>query len=267
MTNSYSTGSSTQYCVQAGTSDGKQTANDWSCTNAFADRAYSKYVCQYNTVPCGTINAFALPTNTSTASFNVTGLALGQTCFYTVKSACGAPSFKPNDTSRVEIEYVEYRDTNVNLTEVGVLSGVSSNSTAKRTSPPVTGMPRRDHYFIGELGGNQIINQNTTAYVNSSVNGTIYGRSGRYDETAAGRKVYGNPTQGDMQLGNLTDLSLPDCAPRTLLLAITATTDLAYVKVDLANVAFYRPPAAQSSAAFLSMTFAAVLGLLSLAFF
>lgn len=131
-------------------------------------------------------------------------------------------------------------------------------------------MPRRDHYFFGELGGNQIVNQNTTAYVNSTFNGTVWGKSGRYDEVALSKKVYGNPTQSATSLGNLTDQSVSECSNRTVLIAVTATTDAATLSINLSNVAFYKAPVVEtpkSSANFLSMTFAAVLGLVSLAFF
>jgi hypothetical protein len=136
----------------------------------------------------------------------------------------------------------------------------------KRASVPVAGQPRRDHFFSAELGGNMISNDNSTTY-NASVNGTVFGRSGRYDKSAGGRKVYGNPTQGDTQAAMLTSQSLLDCQVRNLYLAITATTDQASLRVDLASVAFYRPPASTSGANILSITFAAVLGLISLAFF
>jgi hypothetical protein len=58
-----------------------------------------------------------------------------------------------------------------------------------------------------------------------------------------------------------------DCAVRNLYLAITATLDNASLRVDLQSVAFYRPAAETTGANILSITFAAVLGLISLAFF
>jgi hypothetical protein len=129
-------------------------------------------------------------------------------------------------------------------------------------------MPRRDHYFGALVGGNNIANDNTTSY-NSSTNGTIWGKSGRYDEIAGGRKAYGNPTQGDMQLANLTTTSAADCQNRQVYIAVTATTDAASLRIDLSSVSFYRAPATNttSGASFLSMTVAAVIGLISLAFF
>lgn len=123
---------------------------------------------------------------------------------------------------------------------------------------------------MGDMGGNAIANGNITAYSASSTTlGPVFGRSGRYDEVALGRKAYGNPTQGATQIGNLTDQAQADCATRNLYLAVTATSDLATVSLALTSVEFYRPPVVADStgASFLSMTFAAVLGLASLAFF
>ena len=160
ITNAYQTGNSQQLCVQSGTSDGKMTDSTWSCSNAFSDRVYSKYVCQYNTAACGSTNSQILLTTNSTANFTVASLAVGQTCFYKVQSVCGGPSFKPNDTSRVEIEYVEFRDADLNATDVVRGYVLNSNDTTKRASVPVTGMPRRDHFFWASLGGNQVSGAN-----------------------------------------------------------------------------------------------------------
>lgn len=59
--------------------------------------------------------SIALSYNTTalgTDQITVTGLKLGQTCFYKVATVCGAPAFKPNDTSKVEIAYVEFTNAN-----------------------------------------------------------------------------------------------------------------------------------------------------------
>jgi len=117
-------------------------------------------VCQYNTAACGTVTSQTLATTNSTANFTVSALALGQTCFYKVAATCGGPSFKPNDTTRVEIEFVEFADANLTVTDPVTGYTLTANTTAKRASSPVTGMPRRDHFFQASLGGNSIQNNN-----------------------------------------------------------------------------------------------------------
>lgn len=72
------------------------------------DRTYAKYVCPYRDAHCGVSNTATLASVGSTASLSISSLPLGQSCFYKVMSSCGAPAFMPNDTSRVEIEYIEF---------------------------------------------------------------------------------------------------------------------------------------------------------------
>jgi hypothetical protein len=77
-------------------------------------------------------------------------------------ATCGGPSFKPNDTSRVEVEYVEFKDADLNTSDVirTYTLGLTSNDTLKRGSLPATDMPRRDHYFTAGAGGNMVANDN-----------------------------------------------------------------------------------------------------------
>lgn len=182
-------------------------------------------------------------------------------------TGCGGPSFKPSDIARVEVEYAEFRDADLNSADpVRAYNVIGSLDATKKASVPAVGMPRRDQAFRGDLGGNSIVNGNITTYT-TTTQGAIFGRSGRYDEVAMGRKVYGNPTQGDAQLA-FKNNTQPDCQTRTQYVAVTATTDQASLTINFASVAFYVPPVVDtSSASFLSMTAAAVFGLLSLAFF
>jgi len=276
MTNGYQQGSTDQKCVQSGSTTDTNLFGDggWSCSNAFVDRVYSKYTCQINTAQCGATNSTVLATTASTAAFSVSNLQIGQVCMYKVQAMCGAPAFLPTgDLTKAEIEYVEYRDNEVNQTGTNTVftTGQPSNSNTKKQAQPAIGLPRRDHYFFGDIGGNAVAaGGNLTAYTNVATNGAIWGRSGRYDEIAGSRKVYGNPTQSLMSMGNLTDQAQPDCTNRTMIIAVTSTMDGATIGLAISAVDFYRPPVVAtpaSGASFISMTFAAVLGLVSLAFF
>jgi len=245
----------------------------YSCSNAFNDRVYSKYVCQVNTGACGTSDTFTLANTNATAAVNITNLALGQTCFYKVQATCGGPAFKPTDATKVEIEYVEFRqdELDVNSTVTGYT--LNSNSTVKRASQPVAGMPRRDRFFNTDMGGNMIANANQTVFNATGTSLPVIGKSGRFDKTNTGRKVYGNNQQGDTVMANLTNQAHSDCAARNLYLAVTGIdTTGATLRVDFSSVAFYRPPVVTpttqtTGATFVSMSLAAVLGLISLAFF
>jgi hypothetical protein len=244
----------------------------YSCSNAFNDRVYSKYVCQVNTGACGSTDTFTLADTNSTAAVNITSLAQGQTCFYKVQATCGGPSFKPTDATKVEIEYVEFRNAEVDVNSTVTGYSLGSNSTVKRASQPVSGMPRRDRFFSSDMGGNMIANVNQTTFNATGTSLPVIGRSGRFDKTNTGRKAYGNNQQGDTVLANLTNQAHADCTTRHLYLAVTGIDSTgATLRVDFSSVAFYRPPVTPDTqttgATFVSMSLAAVLGLISLAFF
>lgn len=206
ITNAYPS-SSAQVCVNPTSTSAVSQYTDatYSCSDVFADRVYSKFVCTYNTAQCGAYENYTLSAIGSNATINITGLSLGQTCFYKVQAACGAASFLPNDTSKVEIEYVQFANSSLNASDPIVGYGTySSNSTNHRQAEPQVGMPRRDHYFKAAQGANEVVNQNITAYNSSATNNTAWGVSGRYDKTTGGRKVWGAANQG-VSYGNLTD--------------------------------------------------------------
>ena len=128
---------------------------------------------------------------------------------------------------------MEFTDANLNSSDaVRGYNTNPSNDVLKKNSVPAIGMPRRNQAFSGDVGGNNIGNANITNY-NATTQGSIFGRSGRYDELGTGRKVFGNPTQGNTQLGIKTNQAVPDCSPRTMYIAVTATTDQASLRMDL----------------------------------
>jgi len=153
------TGTSQQRCLAATTTtDSAFTDATWSCSNAFVDRVYAKYVCQFNTAQCGTQQFFNLTTAQNTSAITIPSLTTGQTCMYKVASQCGGTAFTPSQFSNFEIEYVEYRAADVNPTNVITTGSVTSPN--RRVQAPMAHMPRRDHYFYGQAGGNNIANAN-----------------------------------------------------------------------------------------------------------
>lgn len=266
--------SSVQTCINPATTTtaSQYTDNTYSCTNAFTDRVYSKYVCQFNTASCGlTNNTVVLSAVNATSTVVIANLTSGNTCFYKVLTSCGAPGFKPvgNNSASFEYEYTYFKDTDLTATDAVVTGAGAQSNTTRSKAAPAAGMPRRDHFFQSQVGANMIANGNLTTY-NSTINGNVFGVSGRYDKVAGGRKVWGTQTQGDAQLGQFTQNSTSDCANRWQYVAVTNTAATAQsVNVTFSSVAFYHTPSAvtTSGASFLSMTFAVVLGLISLAFF
>jgi len=77
-------------------------------------------------------------------TYSINNLKKGQSCFYRTKAKCGGPSFKPSNTTGVEIEYIEFRTSDiVNMDPGNNFLESNVNLTAKRLSPPLTGMPKR----------------------------------------------------------------------------------------------------------------------------
>lgn len=138
--NTFMTGTTQQTCIAAGTLDTKLSDATWSCTNAFNDRVYSKYVCQYNTASCGSVQNYNLMNTTSNATFNITNLLAGQTCMYKVQAQCGGPAFTPSgDTAKVELEFVEYNGVDLPTTDTVTGYTLGSMNMVKRASAPLIG--------------------------------------------------------------------------------------------------------------------------------
>lgn len=104
-------------------------------------------------------------------------------------------------------------------------------------------MPRRFQSFKAETGGSTLVND---AYVGNVASTTIMttGRTGRYDKassSAGSFKVFGvsnlvkDSTNLLAQMDASTDVS---CQSRSLYLAVIATTDLAYLNINVTAVGF-----------------------------
>lgn len=75
--------------------------------------------------------------NTAVQKITITGLEVGQTCFYTLSASCGAITFYPSDTSKVEIEYAEFDVSQLSSFDSVIGYGQKgSNDPAKRASSP-----------------------------------------------------------------------------------------------------------------------------------
>jgi len=65
---------------------------------------------------------------------------------YQVKASCGAPSFKPSNTTGAKVEYLEFDDDEIEK-KPPQGQGKASNDTEKKGSPPQNGMPPRNASF------------------------------------------------------------------------------------------------------------------------
>jgi len=85
-------------------------------------------------------------------------------------------------------------------------------------------------------------------------------------------KVFGNPTIGNSQLANMDSANDTECLARSLYIAVIATTDNAYLYVNVSAVAFAAVNnntgngTDTTGASFITASFAVVLGLLAFFF-
>jgi hypothetical protein len=100
-------------------------------------------------------------------------------------------------------------------------------------------MPRRYQTFKAYNGGN-FVYYNDLTNTSSLGQRSMIGRSGRYDKWAGGRKVYGNPDQGDSMLAfPLTTDESYNCVDRELYVAVTAVNNASVsLKLELSSVPF-----------------------------
>lgn len=79
----------------------------FNCSNKYTNTMLAKALCPFRKNACGNNTAFGFDTTGEKQSVNIT-LAQGETCTFQVQTACGLPSFKPNDTTGFDIETVDY---------------------------------------------------------------------------------------------------------------------------------------------------------------
>ena len=101
--------SNSKCCQTEDDCKGQINSNAWSCTNIYTDPTLAKFACPFVNSSCG-------PNNT--IEFNKTGQTLnitlhiepGNTCFFDIRAKCGAPAFQFNDTTGLDIEYIDFDD-------------------------------------------------------------------------------------------------------------------------------------------------------------
>ena len=190
----------------------------------------------------------------------------GNTCFYEITAKCGAPQFKPTNTSGVSIEYIEIPKANTTTKATG--KGVNSNDTAKRTGPPADGLPPRNSNFSSSSskgdnpppknGGNGT--NGTNGGMGGGPRGGPQGNKGDYNNQTGGAKAFGNTEQGSNPTGKKNSTGEPDCQDRQMMIAVTATDSSTSLLLELNSVEF-------SSARYLGLALVAFFGAISVLVF
>ena len=165
-------------------------SNAWTCTNLFTDPTLAKFACPFVNTSCGPNNTYEFTEAGASLSINIT-LEPGQTCFYDIKTKCGAPVFRLNDTTGLDIEYIDYDDKlDIPQAEVIVVNETSTvDKTTLKTKTPKKGMPSRDMKFKKDNGSETVKGPRAGRYNPHSADGT------KPRKFKGGQKDYDNETE------------------------------------------------------------------------
>lgn len=82
----------------------------WTCSSSYSDPVLARSICPFPRDQCGDRPQILL--NNTGDAVNVTmNLPPGGVCMYEMRSRCGMPAFMPNFTDGVDIQYLQYDDT------------------------------------------------------------------------------------------------------------------------------------------------------------
>mmetsp|Transcript_39607 Transcript_39607/g.29244 ORF Transcript_39607/g.29244 Transcript_39607/m.29244 type:complete len:87 (+) Transcript_39607:320-580(+) len=85
-------------------------------------------MCPYYRSQCSNTTDIYLDTVDQTKEVQITNLSRGNSCFYKVKTFCGAPAVRPDNTNDVQIEFVEFNSQQLNASQPVAGSGYASNA-------------------------------------------------------------------------------------------------------------------------------------------
>lgn len=158
----------------------------YTCSDTYFDQDYGLTMCPQRQNKCGEKQEIELEEG-DTETVEVTGLEVGETCTYKIKSNCGSPAFKLQDgaTDGLEFTFLEFEDAEAKETGKG----------KGKNKSPKDGMPSRDQTFedsdadeeesadgpIEKPDGNQGKGKGATGKPTK----------GRYDPTIGGYKTFG----------------------------------------------------------------------------
>ena len=144
-------------------------------------------MCPQKTNKCGEKQDIELEEGDS-ETVEVTGLEVGESCTYKIKSNCGSPAFKLQDgaTDDLEFTFLEFED-----------SEAKENGKGKgKNKSPKDGMPTRDQTF-SESSDDEEESADGIPKKSDRHQGKGKGASGkptkgRYDPTIGGYKTFGS---------------------------------------------------------------------------
>jgi hypothetical protein len=69
------------------------------------DSQYAKALCPITPDACGQTN-YTFSSSGNSQTVTSTGLAVGDTCWYKIEAACGAPYFTITNANNVQVDYI-----------------------------------------------------------------------------------------------------------------------------------------------------------------
>jgi hypothetical protein len=106
------------------------------------------YMCPFRRSSCGPNSQINFYLEKEDGAIHIIGLEKGESCSYNIESVCGAPSFKVDNATGVEIFYNEWQQGDVD-TNLPVLNSYLGNGSLFEASP-VADWPARSVEFPDE---------------------------------------------------------------------------------------------------------------------
>lgn len=170
---------------------------------------------------CGSNQTFSIQDKNQSTSVSISGLASGDTCFYKLKTKCGAPAFNVSNSTNIQVQYIQLDTTDVQtkLTKLEetiktkIKGDLSVSMKASLETIDSDGLPPKDGNFSGT-----VVSDETTAGKVS------LGISGNYSVSTGGILAWGNTNQvvnGNAK-GKKFNISDSDCGNKMILLSVTA---------------------------------------------
>lgn len=106
------------------------------------------FMCPFRRSSCGPNSMINFYTSSDDGAIHVIGLKKGESCTYNIESVCGAPSFKIQNSTGVEIIYNEWQQDSVSIV-LPTSNAVMGSGDILRSSPK-SDMPARNVEFLLE---------------------------------------------------------------------------------------------------------------------
>jgi len=88
----------------------------WICSQSYESPVYGLHVCPFKESTCGSRNKFTFYEHGEDGAVHINALKPGDACTYNVEGICGAPSFSAQNTTGVEVLFMEWQQDRVQKT-------------------------------------------------------------------------------------------------------------------------------------------------------